>query len=53
MIKDKNLFAFLKSRAIFTKGGAKDYHEAISHLENKLDNQYRARHPRKKATKRR
>ena len=49
MIKDKNLFGFLKSRAIFTRRGVKTYHESTSFLEQKGENRNRAEHPRKKA----
>jgi hypothetical protein len=48
---NKDTFAFLKSRAIFRHGGAKDLHEALTQIEVKRENNMRARHPRKKATK--
>lgn len=48
---NKDTFAFLKSRAIFTQGGAKDLHEALSRIETKRENNMRARHPHKKARK--
>lgn len=46
---DKNLFGFLKSRAIFTHGGAKTYHEAVSFREQQSENNNRSRKGFKKA----
>ena len=52
MIKDKGLFGFLKSRAIFTHGRAKTFHEYETFREIKSENRNRSEHPRKKARKR-
>jgi hypothetical protein len=48
---DKNLFGFLKSRAIFTHGGAKTYHEYTTKREQDSENNNRARKGTKKAKK--
>jgi hypothetical protein len=48
---DKNLFGFLKSRAIFTHGGAKTFHEAVTNRERQQENNNRARKGTKKAKK--
>jgi hypothetical protein len=48
---DKGLFGFLKSRAIFTQGGAKDYHEYVTKREQQTENNNRARKGFKKAKK--
>jgi len=45
---DKQLFGFLKSRAIFTHGGAKTFHEYQTFREAKSENRNRSEHPRKK-----
>ena len=48
-IKDKGLFGFLKSRAIFTHGGAKTWHEYQTNREMKEENLLRSRRNFKKA----
>lgn len=48
---DRRLYSFLKSRAIFTHGGAKSFHEYVTAQEQQSENKIRARKAFKKATK--
>jgi hypothetical protein len=50
-LSNKDTFAFLKSRHIFTPSGAKDLHEYMTAQESKRENNMRARFPHKKRGK--